>query len=93
MTKEDFTKEAESSYQQIIDLIDRYQKIDAAIVASNANTLIHTSYGDYTVAGAISFRARLRENDNYVFGTNFEVHLMKKLVDELDMGARVVSDC
>lgn len=55
--------------------------------------MIHTSYGDYTVAGAISLRARLRENDNYVFGTNFEVHLMKKLVDELDMGARVVSDC
>ena len=55
--------------------------------------MIHTSYGDYTVAGAISLRARLRENDNYVFGANFEVHLMKKLVDELDMGARVVSDC
>ena len=90
--KDEFMKSAESAYQQIMDLIERYQKIDAAIVASNANTLIHTSYGDYTVAGAISLRTRLRENDNYAFGTNFEVHLMKKLVDELDMGARVVSD-
>ena len=54
--------------------------------------MIHTSYGDYTVAGAISLRTRLRESNNYTTGTNFEVHLMKKLVDELDMGARVVSD-
>ena len=37
-SKEEYAKEAESAYQQITDLIDRFQKIDAAIVASNANT-------------------------------------------------------
>ena len=36
-SKEEYAKEAESAYQQITDLIDRFQKIDAAIVASNAN--------------------------------------------------------
>ena len=36
LTEEDFRKEAESAYQQINDLIARFQKIDAAIVASNA---------------------------------------------------------
>lgn len=92
ISKEEFITQVESAYQQIMDLIDRYQKIDAAIVASNASTMIHTSYGDYTVAGAISLRARLRENNSSWSGTNFEVHLMKKLTDDLDMGTRVVSD-
>ena len=90
--KDEFMKSAESAYQQIMDLIERYQKIDAAIVASNAKTMIHTSYGDYTVAGAISLRMRLRDDDEYDFTNNFEVHLMKKLVEGLDMGARIVTD-
>ena len=59
-SKEEYAKEAESAYQQITDLIDRFQKIDAAIVASNANTEITTSYGTFTVAGAIALRSRLR---------------------------------
>lgn len=42
-SKEEYAKEAESAYQQITDLIDRFQKIDAAIVASNANMEITTS--------------------------------------------------
>ena len=54
MKKEDYAKEAEAAFQQIMDLIDRYQKIDAAIVASNASTFVTTSYGTYSVAGAIA---------------------------------------
>ena len=41
-----------------MDLIERFQKLDAAIVASNAVTMITTSYGTFTVAGAISLRSR-----------------------------------
>ena len=41
--RETFKKQAEASYQQICDLITRYQKIDAAIVASNASTKIQQS--------------------------------------------------
>lgn len=44
--EETFRQEAESAYQQIIDLIEKIQKIDAAIVASNAATMIHTTFGD-----------------------------------------------
>lgn len=42
--KAEYAKEAEAAYQQINDLIDRFQKIDAAIVESNARTEVKTSY-------------------------------------------------
>ena len=51
--KEAFSRQAKSAYQQICDLIARFQKIDAAIVESNATTKIKTSYGEFTIAGAI----------------------------------------
>lgn len=77
ISKEEFSKEAESAYQQIMDLIDRYNKIDAAIVASNANTEITTSYGIFTVAGAISLKNRL--NGVKKNNADFEAQLEKKL--------------
>lgn len=63
--KEDYVKEAKAAYQQITDLIERFQTIDAAIVDSNAKTEISTSYGKFTVAGAISLRSRLRGGGAY----------------------------
>ena len=33
VSREEFAKQSESAYQQILDLIDRFQKVDAAIVA------------------------------------------------------------
>lgn len=82
--EETFRQEAESAYQQIMDLIDRFQKIDAAIVASNAATMIHTSFGDYTVAGAISLRSRMRGNGSYDDEADFEKSLFTKMKSELD---------
>ena len=82
--EETFRQEAESAYQQIMDLIDRFQKIDAAIVASNAATMIHTSFGDYTVAGAISLRSRMRGNGSYDDEADFEQSLYTKMKNELD---------
>jgi hypothetical protein len=82
--EEVFRQYAESAYQQIMDLIDRFQRIDAAIVASNAVTMIHTSFGDYTVAGAISLRSRMRGTGNYGDRGDFEGLLYKKMKDELD---------
>lgn len=79
--KEEFAKEAEASYQQIVDLIDRYQRIDAAIVDSNAKTQITTSYGTLSVAGAISLRNRLR-GIAYDGDADFEGKLQKKLAGE-----------
>ena len=60
IAKDEYAKQAESAYQQILDLIERFQKIDAAIVASNASSEITTSYGNFTVAGAIALRSRFR---------------------------------
>lgn len=84
ITEEDFKKEAESSYQQIMDLIERFQRIDAAIVASNAATIVHTSFGDYTVAGAISLRSRMRGSGSYEDEADFEQSLYCKMKNELD---------
>ena len=74
VSEDEFKKSAEASYQQITDLIERYQQIDAAIVASNASTTIETSYGTFTVAAAISMRNRLRSAVSYemMFENNLE---------------------
>lgn len=82
--KAEFAKEAQAAYQQINDLIDRFQKIDAAIVESNAKTEIETSYGRFTVAGAISLRARLRGMGAYDGEADFEEKLQEKLQEEYD---------
>ena len=83
VSREEFAKDAESAYQQIRDLIDRYQKIDAAIVASNARTRITTSYGEFTVAGAISLRSRLRGEGTYDGKANFELAMQRRMEAEL----------
>lgn len=82
--EDDFYQEAKSAYQQIMDLIERFQQIDAAIVASNAATIIHTSFGDYTVAGAISLRGRMRGTGSYAGEADFEQNLYIKMKNELD---------
>lgn len=69
ITKEEFCKKVKTSYQQIQDLIKRYQKIDEAIITSNANTYIETSFGTYSVAVALSMRNRLRELNAMDFQT------------------------
>ena len=87
ISKEEFSKAAEAAYQQIMDLIDRYQKIDAAIVASNANTEITTSYGTFSVAAAISLKNRLRGlgKDN----TDFELSLRTRMIREYNENVQV----
>lgn len=88
ITREAYAKEAESSYQQIVDLIDRFQKIDAAIVASNAKTEITTSYGVMTIAGAISLRSRLRGGGSYEGLADFEGKLQNRLQREYEQSVR-----
>lgn len=86
--KEDYAKEAEAAYQQIVDLIERFQKIDAAIVASNAATEIETSYGRFTVASAISLRSRLRGFGTYEEEADFEGSLRDKMQQEYNERVR-----
>lgn len=79
LTREEFQKEAESAYQQICDLIERYNRLEAAIVESNANTYIETSYGRFSVAGAITLRNRMRGDAKYSGAADFETTLLYKL--------------
>lgn len=79
LTREEFRKEAESAYQQILDLIERYNRIEAAIVESNANTYIETSYGRFSVAGAITLRNRMRGDMKFGGLSDFETSLLIKL--------------
>jgi len=88
ISKEEYAQEAESAYQQIMDLIDRFQKIDAAIVASNVQTKITTSYGTFTVAGAISLRSRLRGLGAYEDEADFEGNLQNKMRAEYNERVR-----
>ena len=79
VTLAEFDTVATAAYQQILDLIDRYQRIDAAIVASNATEMIKTSYGVYTVAGAIALRNRLKGNGIYAHEGAFEERLIEQM--------------
>ena len=59
-SKEEFEKAAESSYSRIMDLIDRYQRLDAAITLANATEEIETKSGrKMTRAAAIALRKQL----------------------------------
>lgn len=85
--KKEFGEEAKAAFQQINDLIDRFIRIDQAISASNAVTKITTSFGEMTVAGAISFRGRMRGNGPYL-NASFEEELIGKLSDDLQLCLR-----
>lgn len=81
ITKEEFKKQAEAGYQQIESLIDRFQRIETAIVLSNATNKITTSYGTYTIAEALSIKRRLKNED---YEEDFENYLCDKLKNEYD---------
>ena len=79
MTPEEFGSTASAAYQSIMDLIDRFQRIDAAIVASNAASTVKTNCGEFTVAGAIALRNRLKRNGIYTDDGAFELLLTAQM--------------
>lgn len=86
---EEFSQNAKSAYQQINDLIDRYQRLDAAIVASNAATMIETSQGKYSIAGAIALKARLKSEGIYGAKASFENMLMNQFRKQYDDNVQI----
>ncbi len=90
VTQKEFEKEARSSYQQIIDLIHWYDKVDQAILRSNAETMIETSYGTMSIANALALRSRLNCSNAYDSDSNFEGNLMMKLQEEFNEKIRVM---
>lgn len=57
-------------------------------MASNAKTEITTSYGKFTVAGAISLRSRLRGGGAFGGGADFERQLQEKMINEYNERVR-----
>ena len=88
VTPEEFGNTASAAYQQVMDLIDRYQRIDAAIVASNAASVVKTSYGDFTVAEAIALRNRLKGNGIYDSSGAFEDQLASQMERQYQMAVQ-----
>lgn len=88
MSADEFSRRAASAYQQIMDLIERYQRIDAAIIASNAATFVETSRGRYTVAGAIAMRNRLKAGQNGTGKADFEQQLMDVIARQYELNVQ-----
>ena len=86
--EDEFKKNALAAYQQIVDLIDRYQKLEAAIIVSNATTQLETSYGIMSVAAAISLRNRLRDCEvrgaKEAFEYMLEAHMQQNYTGALE---------
>lgn len=80
VTKEEFEIVARASYQQIMDLIARHQRLDAAIVMSNAMTKIETAVGTLSIAEAISLKNRLQPPAAaFTKGSSFERALVDRM--------------
>ena len=88
VTTEEFSSTATSAYQQIMDYIDRYQRLDAAIVASNATHFVETSRGRFSVAGAIALRARLKGSGIYAEEGAFEKTLQSQFETQMNAAIR-----
>lgn len=80
--KEKFEQRAGRDFQQILELIERYQKIDAAIVTSNAVTYVEAAGEKFSVAVALSLRDRLRGVGFYEEDADFEGMLCRKMEEE-----------
>ena len=89
--RKEYEEETKATFQQITDLIKRYDKIEAAIVASNAITHIQTSYGEYTVAAAIALKNRLGKTADQ-FKNAFEVHLIRKMQHDFNQVLNEIND-
>jgi len=79
LTVEEFEAQAKSNYQSIIDMIDRYNRINVAIVESNAKEMIKTRSGvEMTRAAAIAKKKIFSTSDD------FQMTLHGCLVNQLE---------
>ena len=60
-TVEEFTKEAQADFQQLTDLIDRYKRLNAAIVQANATEEVDVKGKKMSRAAAIALKKIARE--------------------------------
>ena len=74
LNETEFSRNAQELFEKIQEKIKRYYQIEEAIIVSNAKVKIHTQVGDFTVAGAVSLRNRLRGKSTYQ-NSLFEVNM------------------
>lgn len=80
-SKQDFITEAKSSYQSIMDLIERRAHIKSAIVASNAVTQVEINGETMTVADAIELKTSIE----------YEAGLLRVLKNQLSSANTIVT--
>lgn len=79
LTVEEFEAQARSEYQSVMDMIDRYNRINVAIVESNAREIIKTRSGvEMTRAAAIAKKKIFSTTDD------FQMLLHRSLVQQLE---------
>ena len=81
LNETEFSRNAQELFEKIQEKIKRYYQIEEAIIVSNAKVKIHTQVGDFTVAGAVSLRNRLRGKSTYQ-NSLFEVNMERKMDQE-----------
>ena len=76
-----YIAKVKSGYQQLQDMITLFQKLDEAILVSNANTVIRTENGEMTVASAILLRSRMKEKEwlSDIGKADFEMQFLNEL--------------
>lgn len=74
VTKEEYFEAAISSYQSVMDLIERRARIKAAIVSSNASTEVEVNNEKMTVAEAIERKSSIE----------YEIKLLRTLKKQYD---------
>ncbi len=90
-----FNKSAQSSYQSFKDLLDRYNRLKAAIVVSNATAKVTVAGREYTVAEAVERKRSIDTErtclqkmqqqwkdvkQNYEVHNNFQQERLDKLI-------------
>lgn len=77
---EEFEKDATADYQSIRDLISRYERLDSAILLSNATTTLSVASVEMTRAAAINLRRSMTSDD----GTDFKGRLIDEIKFQLN---------
>lgn len=80
---EDFEKDAKAQLQKVTDLIDRYERLDSAILIANATEQVEVAGKTMSRASAINLRKSLIKNVSRS-ETDFRGMLISKLSAELN---------
>lgn len=79
----DFETEAKAQLQRIMDLIDRYERLDSAILIANATEEIEVAGKKMTRASAINLRKSLVNRSIRLSDTDFRGMLISRMTDNL----------